>query len=68
MLVFVKCNGHWNENNVYIGNESVDVLVPMTISYVGVLEILFEALGLSPINHSMVIKYTFQLGCSIVRI
>ena len=30
MLVFIKYNGHWNENNIYIDNESVGVLVSMT--------------------------------------
>ena len=40
----------------------------MTTSYVGLLEILFEALRLSPVNHSMGIKYTFELGCFAVRI
>ena len=68
MLVFVKYNGQWNENNIYIDNKWVSVLVPITTSYVGLLEILFEALGSSLVNYSMVIKYTFELGCSIMRI
>ena len=44
------------------------VLVPIPTLYDGLLEILFEALRLSPVNHSMVIKYTFELRCSTVRI
>ena len=68
MLVFVKYNGQWNENNIYIDNKWVSVLVPITTSYVGLLEILFEALGLSPVNHFVGIKYTFKLGCCAVRI
>ena len=56
------------KNNIYIDNESMGVLVPMTTSYVGLLEILFETLGLSSVNHSMVIKYTFELGCFVMRI
>ena len=68
LLVFFKYNGRWNKNNVYIDNESMGVFIPMTTSYVGLLEILFEALGLSLVNHSMVIKYTFEVGCCTVRI
>ena len=44
------------------------VLVPMTTSFVSLLEILFEALRLSPINYSMVTNYTFELGYSTVKI
>ena len=68
MLVFVKYNGRWNKNNIYIDNESVGIFVHLTTSYVGLLEILFEALGLSPVNHFVGIKYTFELGCYAVRI
>ena len=48
VIVFVKYNGHWDENNVYTCKESMSVLVPMSTSYVGLLKILFEALELNP--------------------
>ena len=37
-VVFVKYNSHWDENNVYIDNESRSILVFISISYVGLLE------------------------------
>ena len=40
----------------------------MTTLYVSLLEIYFEVLGLSLVNHFIVIKYIFELGCSAVRI
>ena len=48
VIVFVKYNGRWDENNVYIENDSLGVLIPMSTSYADLLEILFEALELNP--------------------
>ena len=48
VIVFVKYNGRWDENNVYIANDSLGVLIPMSTSYVDLLKILFEALELNP--------------------
>ncbi|PON83443.1 hypothetical protein TorRG33x02_207150 [Trema orientale] len=44
------------------------VLVPTTSSYVHLLEILYEALGLKPESHTLQIKYIFELGISPVNI
>ena len=48
VIVFVKYNGRWDENNVYIVNDSLGVLIPMSTSYADLLEILFETLELNP--------------------
>ena len=56
VIVFIKYNGPQDENNVYIANYSLDILVPMSMSYVDLLEILFEALELNPENYAMCIK------------
>ena len=45
--VFVKYNSHWDENNIFIDNESIGILVFMSMSYDDLLEILFEALKLN---------------------
>ena len=47
VIVFAKYNSHWDENNIYIDNESINSLVSMSTSYVDSLEILFEALELN---------------------
>ncbi|PON34489.1 hypothetical protein PanWU01x14_344120 [Parasponia andersonii] len=44
------------------------VLVPTTSSYVHLLEILYEALGLKPESHTLKIKYILELGISHVNV
>ncbi|PON84405.1 hypothetical protein TorRG33x02_197380 [Trema orientale] len=44
------------------------ILVPTTSSYVHLLEILYEALGLKPESHTLQIRYIFELGISPVNI
>ena len=68
IIVFVKYNGPYDENNVCITNNFVGILIPMSTSYVHLLEILFEALKLNPENYVMCIKHTFELGCTTVKI
>ena len=68
VIVFIKYNRRSNENNVYIDNESVGILIFMSISYIGLFEKLFEVVRLSLENYTMVIKYTFELGCSPLKI
>ena len=68
VIVFVKYNGRWNENNVHTYKESMGILVPMSTSYVGLLEILFEALKLNPEIYMLWIKYIFEVGCIPVKI
>ena len=33
-IVFVRCNGHSDQNNLYIDHKTVDVLVPSGIMYI----------------------------------
>ena len=68
VIVFVKYNGPWDENNIYIINDSLGILVLMSTSYVDFLKILFEALDLNPENDALWIKYAFELGCALVKI
>ena len=68
VLVFVKYNGRWNETKVYIANNSLGILVPMSTSYENLLEILFEASELNPKNYALWIKYSFELGWALVKL
>ena len=68
IIIFVKDNGHWDENNVYPCKESMGILVPMSTSYVGFFEILFETLELNPEIYTSQIKYIFEVGCIPIKI
>ena len=68
VIVFVKYNGHEHENNVYICKESTCILLPMSTSFVGLLEILFETLELNPEMYTLRIKYIFEVGCIPIKI
>ncbi|PON82592.1 hypothetical protein TorRG33x02_216010 [Trema orientale] len=46
----------------------VGILVPTISSYIRLLEILYEALGLKPEIYTLQIKYIFELGISPVNI
>ena len=45
----------------------MDILVPMSTSYVSLLEILFETLELNPKMYTLQIKYIFEVGCIPVK-
>ena len=62
VIVFVKYIGCWDENNVYICKESIVILVPMSMSYVGLLKILFEALELNLEMYTLWIKTVMTYG------
>ena len=68
VAVFVKYNGRWEQNYAYTDNETMGVLVPDGTSYIGLLEILFEALELKPENQTIQIRYVFELGNSPIKI
>ena len=61
VIVFVKYNGHWGENNIHITNDSLGVLVPVNTLYVDLLEILCEALELNPENYVMHLNWVALL-------
>ncbi|CAI9779823.1 unnamed protein product [Fraxinus pennsylvanica] len=66
--VFVKYNGRWDENNIYVDHEMTGVLVPLGTSYVGLLEILYDALGLGPLSQTIRMKYIAEVGSSPIEI
>ena len=68
VIVFVTYNGCWHETNVYSCKESMGILVSMNMSYVGLLEILFEALELNPEMYTLRIKYIFKVDYVPVKI
>ena len=67
-IVFVKYNGRWDENNVHPCKESMGILIPVSTSYVGLLNILFETVELNPKIYTLRIKYIFEVDCVIVNI
>ena len=44
------------------------ILVPMSTSYVGLLEILFEVIELNPKIYTLQIKDIFEVACILVKI
>ncbi|KAL2534497.1 zinc finger protein [Abeliophyllum distichum] len=68
VCVFLNYNGRWDENNRYVDNETKEVLVPLGTSYVGLLEILFGALGLGPSSQTIRMKYIAEVGSSPIKI
>ena len=55
VIIFVKYNNDWVENKINIDNESMGILVSISMSYGDSLEILFEAfdfnLGILTLDH-----------------
>ncbi|KAL2456764.1 uncharacterized protein Fot_55700 [Forsythia ovata] len=66
--VFLNYNGRWDENNRYVDNETKEILVSLGTSYVGLLEILFGALGLGPSSQTIRMKYIAEVGSSPIKI
>ena len=46
VFIFVRSNGCWDQNNMYIDHETMGVLVLSGIMYIGLLNTLFKALKL----------------------
>ena len=46
----------------------MDILVPMSMLYVGLSEILFETLELNPKMYTLRIKYIFEVSCIPIKI
>ena len=58
--MFVRYNGRWDQNNLYVDHETMGVLVPSGTTYNSLLNILFKALKLRPENHTIGIKYVVE--------
>ena len=68
VIIFIKYNGRWDENNVYTCKESIGILVLMSTSYVSLLEILFKVLELNLEMYTLCIKYKFEVDYVPVKI
>ena len=53
VIVFVRYNGRWDQNKVYIDHETMGVLIPSKTMYIGLLNILLKALKLRPKSYAI---------------
>ena len=61
IVVFVRYNSRWDQNNLYVNHKIMGVLVPRGTTYIGLLNILFKAMKLKTENHTIGTKYVVEL-------
>ncbi|GMN23749.1 hypothetical protein TIFTF001_051327 [Ficus carica] len=68
VCVFVKYNGQWDGILRYVGGEMKGILVPETVTYVGLIELVRSVIEIRGPDKTIVIRYGVEPGMPLVRI
>ncbi|GMN25226.1 hypothetical protein TIFTF001_043873 [Ficus carica] len=68
VCVFVKYNGQWDGTLRYVGGEMKGILVPVTATYVGLIELVISVIGIRGLDKTIVMRYGVEPGMPPVRI
>ncbi|GMN48633.1 hypothetical protein TIFTF001_017804 [Ficus carica] len=68
VCVFVKYNGQLDGTLGYVGGEMKEILVPVTITYVGFIELVRSVIGIRGLDKTIVMRYAVEPGMPPVRI
>ncbi|GMN69851.1 hypothetical protein TIFTF001_038896 [Ficus carica] len=68
VCVFVKYNGQWDGILRYVGGEMKGILVPVTATYVGLIELVRSIIGIRGLDKTIVMRYVVEPGMPPVRI
>ncbi|GMN66674.1 hypothetical protein TIFTF001_035730 [Ficus carica] len=68
VCVFIKYNGRWDGTLRYVGGEMKRILVPITATYVGLIEFVRSVIGIRVLDKTIVMTYGVKLGMPHVRI
>ena len=66
--VFIKYNGHWDHSWRYVGCEMKGILVPTNTTYIGLLELVTNVLGIRGQDKSLSLRYVAKPGEAPVKI
>ncbi|GMN52340.1 hypothetical protein TIFTF001_021485 [Ficus carica] len=67
VCVFMKYNSLWDSASRYVGGEMKGIMVPLTATYVGLIELVRSVIGLSGQEKTIVMKYVVEPGMPLVR-
>ncbi|GMN61110.1 hypothetical protein TIFTF001_030189 [Ficus carica] len=62
VCVFVKYNGQGDGTLRYVGGEIKGILVPVTATYVGLIELVRSVIGIRDLDKTIVMRYAVELG------
>ncbi|GMN47955.1 hypothetical protein TIFTF001_017128 [Ficus carica] len=68
VCVFIKYNNHWDSTLRYVGGEMKEILVPLTATYVGLIELVMSVIGIKDLDKTIVMRYVVEPGMPLVRI
>ena len=68
IYIFVKPSGTWVEPTVYFEGANMGIMVPPSVNYPSLMQMLFAELGLSPSTHTIGLKYLIDGACKSVEI
>ncbi|GMN72306.1 hypothetical protein TIFTF001_052830 [Ficus carica] len=68
VCVFIKYNGQWDGILKYVGGEMKGILVPVTVTYVGLIELVRSVIGIRGLDKTIVMRYGVEPGMPPVRI
>ncbi|GMN66380.1 hypothetical protein TIFTF001_035443 [Ficus carica] len=68
VCVFVKYNGQWDGTLRYVGGEMKGILVPENSTYVGLVKLVRNVIGIRGPDKNIVMRYGVEPGLPLVRI
>ncbi|GMN67128.1 hypothetical protein TIFTF001_036184 [Ficus carica] len=68
VCIFIKYNGQWDDTLRYVGGEMKGILVPETVTYVGLIEFVRSAIGIRGPANTIVLRYGVEPGMPLIRI
>ncbi|GMN54564.1 hypothetical protein TIFTF001_023684 [Ficus carica] len=60
VCVFVKYNSQWNDTLRYVGGEMKGILVLLTATYVGLIELVRSVIGIRGLDKTIVMRYAVE--------
>ncbi|GMN44199.1 hypothetical protein TIFTF001_013408 [Ficus carica] len=68
VYVSIKYNGKWDITSIYVDGEMKRIMMPLTATYVGLIELVWSVIELRGQEKTIVMKDTIELGMPSVRI
>ncbi|GMN47613.1 hypothetical protein TIFTF001_016797 [Ficus carica] len=68
VCVFIKYNGQWDDTSRYVSGEMKGILVALTATYIGLIELVRSVIGMKGLEKTIVMRYVVKPGMPPVRI
>ncbi|GMN62468.1 hypothetical protein TIFTF001_031540 [Ficus carica] len=68
ICVFIKYTGQGDGTSRYVGGEIYGILVPLTATYVGLIELVRSVIGMMGLEKTIIMRYAIEPGMPSVRI